>query len=254
MTTLAGILCIRNGTGLDYCWEEAGRSLLGVCDELVICDSDSDDGTRQRMDEWAARETRINLVNFPWTDPRGTNLFWPEWVNYARQHAKSKWIVALDADEILHENSYAEVRDAANQGRALICHRFNFWRDAQHLIPHGHCCGHEVVRVGPQNIIMPSDYPIPGSDVIMAMAVPSKVEIMHYGFLRKREAFFKKARAIQRIWCDSYDPRLESAEDDPTPWMENHKVSEWINDLIPFEKTHPEIIKPWLRERGYDPK
>jgi glycosyltransferase involved in cell wall biosynthesis len=49
MKTLAGILCIRNGLKLDYCFREAGQSLLGVCDEVVICDSDSDDGTRQIM-------------------------------------------------------------------------------------------------------------------------------------------------------------------------------------------------------------
>lgn len=251
MRTLVGILCIRNGFDLDYCWEIAGQSLLGVCDELVICDSDSTDGTRQRMDEWAAKEPRINLVNFPWTDPRGTNLFWPEWINYARQHAKSEWIVQLDADEVLHENSYDEVRDAANNGKALVCRRHNFWRDAQSLIPPGHCCGHEVVRVGPANVIMPSDYPIPGSDTIMAMAVGSSVEIGHYGFLRKREAFFKKARSVQRIWNDSYDPRLEAAELYDGNWMTDHRVSEWINDLVPFKGTHPELIKPWLLERGY---
>lgn len=249
--TLAGILCVRNGFKLDYCWEIAGQSLLACCDELVLCDCDSTDGTREAMDEWARREPRITLANFPWTNPVGTNLWWPEFLNYARQHAKSEWIVQLDADEVLHENSYSEVRAAAESGKVLACHRFNFWRDAQHLIPHGHCCGHEVVRVGPANIPMPSDYPIPGSEQIMSMHVGSSVQIMHYGFLRQSTAFFAKAREVQRIWNNDYDQRLVEAEAAGGNWMANPVVSPWVNDLLPFTGTHPELIKSWLRIRGY---
>lgn len=251
--SLAGILCIRNGDRQDYSWREAGESLLGCCDELVICDCDSEDGTRQAIDAWAEREQRINRVNFPWTDPCGDNMWYPTWINYARQHAKSTHCIYLDADEILHENSYAEVLKSAREVTSLICQRFNFWRDAQSLIPHGHCCGHEVIRCAPQTLWVPSDYPDPRANEVMAIAVTATVQIMHYGFLRKREAFFLKARSVHRIWngAGEFDSRLVSAEQEAMPWMENHKVSEWVNDLVPFTGTHPEIIKPWLKERGY---
>lgn len=251
MPTLAGIICIRNGFRLDYCWQIAGQSLLAICDELVLCDCDSDDGTRQAMDDWAARDSRINLVNFPWTDPRGDTMWWPTWVNYARQHAKSNWIVALDADEVLHENSHAEVLSAVNHNRPLICKRYNFWKDAQHLIPPGECCGVDVIRVGPGNLWIPSDYPDPRAEEIMRLAQPSGVEIMHYGFLRKREAFFKKAREVQRIWANDYDKRLEAVEDAPWNWMADASVAPWVPNIVPFTGTHPAIIKPWLIERGY---
>lgn len=251
--TLAGILCIRNGDRLDYCWREAGQSLLGVCDELVICDCDSDDGTRQAMDEWAAREPRITLCNFPWTNPVATNKWWPEFQNYARQHAKSEWIIGLDADEILHENSYERVRDAANNREVLRCYRYNFWRDAQHLIPIGVCLGHEVVRVCGSNMPIPSDYPIPEAEETCAKAVMSKVQIMHYGFLRKREAFFRKAREVHRIWHGSFDPRLEAAEKSEGNWMTHEGVSGWENQLDDFKGTHPAVIHQWLKDRNYAP-
>jgi glycosyltransferase involved in cell wall biosynthesis len=253
MTTLAGIVCIRNGTRLDYCWREAVLSLLGVCDECVICDCDSDDGTRGLIDEWASNNPRISVCNFAWTDPRGSNQWWLDFLNYARQHAKSEWVCFLDADEVLHENSYEIVRRAADNRSTLFCHRYNFWRDAQSVIPHGHCCGWEVLRVGPKNMTYPSDYPRPdGLDQpLIAQAVKSNVQIMHYGFLRERQAFFRKAREVLRIWNDDFDPRLEAAEKEGGNWATHSAMPEWVNQLVPFTGTHPEIIKPWLRERGF---
>ncbi len=225
---------------------------MPIVDELVLSDCDSDDGTRSRMDDWKAMHgDKINICNFPWTNPSHTNLWWPEWLNYARQHAKSDWIIQLDADEVLHEDSFDEVLAAARDRKALVCYRYNFWRDAQHLIPKGHCCGTDVIRIGPQNLIMPSDYPIPGSGEIERMAVPSGVKIMHYGFLRKREAFFKKARVVQGIWAGTFDPRLEEAEKAGGNWMEHAGVTGWENSLDEFKGTHPVAIHEWLLKRGY---
>lgn len=253
MKTIAGIICCRNTISLDYCWEEAGAALLEVCSELVLCDSDSTDGTRQAMDEWQRRDSRINICNFPWPDPRGDKSFYPSWVNYARMHAKSEWVVCADADEIIHENSYQLIRDAAERGKALKCRRLNFWRDPQHLIPEGFCCGTEVIRVGSAKMFIPSDYPDPRAAEICNIAEPSEVTFYHYGFIRKREAFFRKAREVHRIWHDSYDPRLEAAEKFEGQWSEAPGVTGWEDKLVEYHGTHPKIAHAWLRERGYSP-
>lgn len=250
--TLAGILCVRNGTDLDYCWRESGQSLLSVCDELVLSDCDSTDNTRYVMNEWAGREPRITLCNYPWTDPTMSNTWYPEWINYARQHAKSRHIIHLDADELIHEEDYGLIRRAAEAQSVLFCHRLNFWRDPQHLIPDGVCCGTKVLRVAPANMPIPSDYPWEPAADTMKAAQESAIRVYHYGFLRKREAFFRKARVVQHIWTGGYDPRLEAAEKAPGNWMEHENVTGWEKDLNEFTGTHPEIAKPWLRERGYE--
>lgn len=254
MKTLAGVVPIRNGFRLDYSWREAAQSLLDFCDEVVICDIQSDDGTKEAIDEWASREPRITPVTMLWTDPRGDTTWWPSALNYARHHAKSDWVIQLDADEVLHENSHAEVRAAVEAGTPLICHRYNFWRDAQHLIPHGHCCGYKVIRVGPQPWFIPSDYPDPRAGQIMAAAVPSSVEIHHVGFLRKREPLFLKFKEIHRIWSNTYDARLKGVEEDGGDWSRDHRVCDWVDQLTEFAGTHPKILHPWLIERGFKPQ
>lgn len=252
---LGGFVCVRNVLNLDYCWREAVQSLLPICDEVVICDSDSEDGTSEIIRDWAHKEAKLTICNFPWTDPKGDNTWYPTWLNTAREHLKMKdgWCIYLDADEILHETSYPMVRWAAEKQKALVCERFNFWRDPQHLIPKGVCLGWEVIRVGPQRLFFPSDYPDPRAAEIMRIAQRiGKVEIMHYGFLRRREAFFRKARAVQRIWGgDSYDPRLEAAEIYDGEWACTPGITGWENKLDPFHGTHPSVIRPWLTERGY---
>lgn len=256
---IGGWVCIRNGFLLDYCWQEAVTSLLPICDEVVICDCDSTDGTRAEIDHWCSHDARITPANFPWTNPVGDIWFWPRWLNYARQHLKMQggWGIYLDADEILHEDSYPLVKEAAEKGEALICKRLNFWRDPQHLIPEGQCCGSKVIRVGPQDTPFPSDYPNPEAEKIQAMAKESEVAIHHYGFLREQKAWFRKAKEVQRIWHNDYDKRLIEAEkfngrwcDAPNVCGEDGKPG-WENSLAEFKGTHPAIIKPWLEARGY---
>lgn len=251
MTTLAGLITIRNGDRLDYCWREAGRSLLGVCDELVINDVESDDSTWEAAQEWASKDSRITLVRTPWTNPVSTNQWWPEVLNRTRQHAKSEHVIHLDADEIIHADDYPLIRTAADAHSILFCRRLNFWSDAKHLIPDGFCCGTKVLRIAPANMPIPSDYPYGPAEPTMRAALDSNIRVFHYGFIRPKEAFFRKARVVQTIWSGGLDSRLEAAEKFEGRWSEMPGVTGWENNLTDYTGSHPEIIKPWLRERGY---
>lgn len=237
---------------LDYLIVQSVSSLLPICDEVVICDCDSDDGTKQIINDWATQEPKIKVVDYLWTDPKGDPGWYVTWVNYAKSNLSTSHCILLDADELLHEDSQREVLDAARDKKVLICNRHNFWKDAQHLIPDGQCCSREVIRVGPTKMFMPSDYPDPRCQEAMDEAVKSNVQLFHYGFLRERKAFFRKARAVQKIWADDYDKRLEAAEKGEGNWMDHDGVVPWKDKLDKFKGTHPEIIKPWLRQRGYE--
>lgn len=250
--TLGGFLCIRNGLKLDYCFVEAIKSMLPVCDQIVVSESCSNDGTRQVLEQWKTHEPKLKIVDFPWPDPKGDPSFYPMWLNSARRELETEWALYLDADELLHEADYMRILDAAKQRRTILAYRYNFWGDAQSLIPIGECCGTEVIRIGPAHLDFPSDYPTPESETISRLAVPQKnIGIYHYGFLREREAFFRKAKAVQRIWANDYDPRLEAADKAGGNWMRNPVTVGWTDRLNRFDGTHPELIKPWLEKRGW---
>jgi hypothetical protein len=250
--TLAGLITIRNGLDLDYCFRECAQSLLGICDELVVNDVSSTDGTWEEVQFWADHDSRITLCRTDWTDPRATADWWPEVLNRTRQHAKSSHVLHLDADELIHENDYYEIRRVAEEGKSVFLHRYNFWRDAKSLIPEGVCCGTKVLRMAPKDMPLPSDYPYGPAEETMKIAVESGIKCYHYGFLRKRDAFFRKAREVQRIWANDFDPRLAAAEKSGVQnWMTHDGVVPWKDDLAPFTGTHPKSIHQWLTDRGY---
>ncbi len=259
--TLGGNVCIRNGEELDFCWELAVKSLLPVCAQVVICDSDSTDGTSQKIGEWAAREPKIKAVNYPWKDPRGDGMWVMDWTNWAREQLDTDYHFQLDADEILHDNAYAQIEMLLETTKpiSILCWRYNFWRDAQHLIPPDKCCGHRVIRMAPTDLWLPADYPHEKGRAAMDIEIDCPLQIFHYGFLRRREAFFKKERGLQRAFVNRYDPKLELAEKYPGNWMAMPCISSptdnpadgWENDVRVFDGKHPVIAHDWLRARGY---
>lgn len=254
--TLGGNVCVRNGIELDFCFREAIQSLLPVCDEVVVCDGESTDGTQELIRDWITHEPKIKICVYKWPNPKGDPDFWVKWLNYAREHVRSTYTIQLDADEVLSENSYGIIQQykqrPAKPSFALWCRRYNFWSDHKHLIPHGVCCSHRVVRFAPQHIWMPSDGSHPRGAQLIRLAKPSSVEIFHYGFIRKREAFFKKERALHNMFFASYDPRLEEAEKYEGNWATMPGLCDWENKLVPYIGGHPRVMAKWLKERGYE--
>ena len=251
--TLGGNVCIRNGDELDYCWRESVASLLPVCDEVVVCDGESTDGTQEAIREWMIKEPKIKLCVYPWPDPKGDINFWVTWLNFARVHIRCDWEIQLDADEVLSDKSYPEVLVHKEGGRhSVFFKRHNFWQDHKHTIPHGVCLSHRVVRMAPQDVWLPSDGPHPMGAEAVSMGVESDIEIFHYGFLRRRAAYFAKSKELHRMFFDTYDQRLADAEKSGGNWMREIGGIEWTGNLVDFHGEHPKVIRKWLNERHYD--
>lgn len=245
---------IRNGISLDYCFEEAIKSMLPICEQVVISDCESTDGTREFLEEWAKNEPKLKVVTYPWTDPRGDHAWFPAWINATRANLTTDYVTYTDGDECWHTDAYPIIRQFMDEDKVMMAYRYNFWRDAKHLIPVGHCLGVNVIRLAPNKPEwhLPSDYPTPQSAEVSRRAVYCKAGVMHYGFLRKREHFFKKARAVARIFDGgTFDPRLENAEKFEGNWMLADGLSPWTDALDDFRGKHPQVIIQWLRDRGY---
>lgn len=257
MKTLGSYICVRNGIKLDYCFDLAIKSLLELnfLHELILCDSDSDDGTREVLNAWAAHDNRIRVINWPWTNPKGVSHHaWIEWLNYARQHLTTDVQITLDADEVLDTSPLSKMEIFSALRSDNPCRyfdRLNFWRDPYSLIPEGECCGKYVARMGPTNEWMPSDQPLhPGESKIVDSAVRADhLRIFHLGFLREQHAFYRKARAVSEIWFSRFDTRLEEGEKKGLPVWETE--CSWKDRLVPYTGTHPAAVVKWLRARQH---
>lgn len=254
---LSGYLIVRNGLSLDYCFEVAIASLLPICNEVVVCDSDSTDGTLEHLQEMQKSEPKIRIVNYPWRDPVGDVSWLTTWMNHARQYLEYDTQLYLDADEVLHPSSYPLLQRNISKGTCFWFHRLNFWRDHRTLVPIGHCCSHEVARFGPTSLWQPSDeihcegqHPGPEPEMRLRAKKNPNLVIFHFGFIRKREAFFKKAKVVLKGLLGTYDDRLVAAEADPSkPWED---FALFPAPMGRYDGTYPPVAHQWLRERGFE--
>jgi glycosyltransferase involved in cell wall biosynthesis len=249
---LSGLVLTRNCVVNDYAYIQAIQSLLPVCDEVVVSDSDSTDGTLEVLNAWAAEEPKIRVVNYPWPDPKGEMGWFVKWINHGRSHVKAPMMLQLDADEVLSDepSTKAAIELTVSIRGAIAFDRINFVRDAHSVIPEGECCGRWVVRLGPSHLHWVSDEPHkPGEVPLLDMAhLEHGAKIFHLGFLRKREAFFRKAQVVGTAFFNEYDQRLKRSE-----LSGDHAFSEfpWWNRLTVYHGYFPLSVRAWLKERGY---
>ncbi len=262
LTGLSGYCIVHDAIKGDYPVLECARSLLPICNEVVIADAASSDGTLEMLTRFAATDPKIRVVSIDWPKlptysewkadsprPPNDNHFWPKLINVARAMLRYQWQIHLDADEILFPCAFDEIRRCMDEGGVRWVKRLNFWRDAQSMVPPGWVCGDYVARVGPTELWMPSDEHHPDGEPEMRLRATKHPDLLvgHYGFLRKDDGFYAKSKVMQPAVAGNYDSRLEEAERTGAPWW---TVSTFPGGLVPYDGPHPAVIQQWLRERG----
>lgn len=258
MNKISGYVCVRNAIELDYCVGESVLSLLPACDEVVVADGESTDGTTAMLLAMAAEHSKIRVINYPWPGPQRDIKWWVTFLNYTRERLRYPVQLTLDADEILCPLGIPTIRAAAEAGERRWFHRLNFWRDAQSIVPHGCVCGEQVVRLAPTQDFMCSDEPADpekGEYEIRKQAgwppnASPELRIFHLGFIREEKAFHRKVAVVNNLFFGSTDTRMAKAEREKTPWINEYPFD---RPLIEYSGAHPEVAHEWLRARGYNP-
>lgn len=248
---LTGIVPVRNGNSLEYCWQLAVESMLGICDEVIISDGGSTDGTREEAQEWAEHEKKIVVLDYPWDNPVGDHWFLSCWINWSLRYANYDMQCQLDADEVFDPSSYPMMRLFVKERRAAWFHRVNLWKDPWWEAPHGTVCAHECVRLGPieHPAVCDNLHPVEPWVNLNALKHPD-LRIWHLGFLRGQGPFLKKAREIQRMLLNTFDSKLAECEATGQDWVEACPFPA-DKPLIRHGLALPPIIQPWLRTRGF---
>lgn len=242
------------GVTHDYCFTECILSMLRVCGEVVVgyaAPPEGDDGTRDLLavleKDHGSLVRVLDHTDWMKTNIPGRGEWFTDWINHIRPSLRGHTQLWLDADEVLSDDAVIPSKTPT------WFRRLNFWKDASHLAPEGTVCATSVVRSGDIKYWMPTDNPfitIEQARIIEHAVKPQPVpEIFHYGFLRKPEAFLRKARWFQPVLCGSHDERLKAAESDTSKhWTE---YTPFDRPLIQIQRKHPAVARKWLRDRGH---
>jgi glycosyltransferase involved in cell wall biosynthesis len=266
--TISGFTYIRNGFTFGYPFLESMQCILPLVDELVVVVGNSTDGTREAVA--ALHPTKIKIVDTIWDDQlrEGGKIF-AQQANIALDACKGKWAFHIQADEVIHENDYAQIRKAIQVADAnpniegILFDFLNFYGGYHHIgaTRKWHRREVRIVRNIPEIRSYRDSqgfrlYPTQqdwkeGHKGRSLKVLYVKVPFFHYSYARKPQLMQKKNNYFNSFWHDD-------------KWLNenNSKKEEYDYSIVDavkdFKGTHPALMKKHVDaqdwEFNYDPK
>lgn len=105
---ISGYTTVLNAKSMDYPYIESIKSMLGFCDEVVVVDGGSKDGTVEEIQ--ALNDERVKLIIREWNPADGVVAIDGEQKQFARMQCSGDFLWQQDADEVVHEEDYAKIK------------------------------------------------------------------------------------------------------------------------------------------------
>src|ERR1043166_2047890 len=105
---LSGFTLVRNAVKLDFPIVPAIRSVLEVCDEVVVNVGKSEDETRDLVA--SVRDPRVRILDTEW-DFTKKNIMLSIETQRAMDACRGSWGIYIQADEVLHERGAHLLKD-----------------------------------------------------------------------------------------------------------------------------------------------
>lgn len=242
---VAGFTIIRNAVKLDYPIVEAIRSILPLCDEVVVAVGASDDNTHDVVR--AIHPTKIRIIETVWDDTQregGRVLALETDKAFAAVSPDADWCFYIQADEVLHEQYHAAVNDAmvkfVNEKNVdgLLFNYKHFYGSFDYVGASWKWYRREIRIIrNDKNIFSYRDAQgfrkRPNQKLRVRLI---DATIYHYGWVREPKAMRRKQEAFSQLYHD--DQWIK----DNVPKEEAFDYSQ-IDNLERFTGTHPKVME-----------
>ena len=249
MPQISGFTIVRNAIKLDFPLEASIRSILPICDEVVVNVGRSEDDTLELVRSIA--DPKIRIIETEWDLSRRNRMLGDETLRAMRE-CRHPWGVYIQADEVLHERGAAELQetigrvDPDTRVEGLLVRYLHFYGSLETIATHRRWYRREVraVRLDPARDIRPyqgaQGFRV-GPEHWKIRARLTGAEMFHYGWARPAWALREK-REVGRTM---YPWRDASGERPLLPWIPGMKR---------FTGTHPAAAREWVAARVTDPE
>jgi len=248
---LSGFTIVRNAVKLDFPIVPAIRSVLEVCDEVVVNVGKSEDETRDLVA--SIGDPRIRILDTEW-DFTKKNLMLSIETQRAMDACRGSWGIYIQADEVLHETGARTLKekvaawDRDPRVEGLLVKYQHFYGGFDWVATSRRWYRREVrcVRLGRD--IRPyqgaQGFRV-GPEYRKIRARVTDAEMFHYGWARPAKAIKQKLEISKTIYPWGGD-RFDKEQ------ARGHL--EWIPLLKPFTGTHPAAARNWIEPRAHDPE
>ena len=249
MVKVSGFTIVRNAIKLDFPIEASIRSILPVCDEVVVNVGRSEDETLEIVRSIA--DPRIRILEGDWDMTRRNTVLGLETLRAMRACA-NPWGLYVQADEVLHERGAVELAAAIQQHdgdprvEGLLVQYLHFYGGFETVATHRRWYRREVraVRLDPALDIRPyqgaQGFRV-GPEHRKIRARLTDAEMFHYGWARPAHALREKRELGKTMY----------------PWRDADAtlpLLAWVPGIRSFSGTHPAVARGWIEERKADPE
>jgi glycosyltransferase involved in cell wall biosynthesis len=253
---ISGFTFIRNGNKLDYPYLEAIKSILPICDEVIVVVGDCEDGTRETI--VALAEPKIKIVDTVWDETmREGGKILAYQTNIAMDHITGDWGFYIQGDEVIHEKYLDTVRTEMqrylnNQEVEGLLFGYQHFYGSYKYVGDSHKWYRREIRVIRNDKKIRSYLDAQGfrKDGEKLKVKLIDAEIYHYGWVRDPRAQQLKNKTFNRYWHN--DEWIDQNVADANQYDYN-----LLESLKEFAGTQPAVMEERIKrmqwEYQYDP-
>ena len=250
---VAGFTFIRNAIKYDYPVEEAIRSILPLCDVVIVNVGNSDDATEQLIRN--IDPDKIKVFHSTWDESLmagGRVLAVETDKAYARVPEDIDWCFYIQADEVIHEKYYPAIREAMEKYKddkkveGLLFKYLHFYGSYDYVGDTRKWYSHEirVIRKDDQIHSYRDAQGFRKSDRKLNV-VEIDAYVYHYGWVRHPQHQMKKVLGFEKLYDnDNMAARISKEETDHFDYSD-------IDSLTRFTGTHPSVMKSRISMKNW---
>lgn len=249
------VMPLHRAVEFDYPFREVCRSVAGLCDEVVLVVSPYPDGTMDACRDLDVPGLKIIECDW-WGRGNGCECL-ADATNVAIAASSGRYVLNLQADEVLHEAEVERVRELAN-GKHLWAEfgRLNMFGDFSTYNANVERWPCSVVRLMRRDLFpRVRSYGdathlgwMENFDVRRHLRVDARetVRLFHYAYVRTGRAFVDRQASMAKMYGMDPDGRIEAARaTERIDWNAIVPRSEFE----PLPRPHPAVMKEWVAAR-----
>jgi glycosyltransferase involved in cell wall biosynthesis len=241
---VVGFSLIANAVRLDFPVVEALRSILPLCDELVVNVGPSEDDTRDLV--LSLHDPRVRIIDGRWDPGQGGAVLAIE-TQRALEACRGDWAIYIQADEVLHEAGIDPLKAAMSAAlddtrvEGLLVEFLHFYGGTKWLGTGRAWYRREVRVVRPAADIRSHEegqgFRV-GPSLRKIRARRGGASYYHYGWARPTSALREKREADNALYYGGQPHRRPLADRLP-----------WEVGLRRFGGGHPAVMSEWIAAR-----
>jgi glycosyltransferase involved in cell wall biosynthesis len=250
---VTGFSFIKNAIKYQYPVVESLRSILPLCDEVVVAVGASEDGTRELVA--SVDPQKIRIIDTVWDDSlrEGGRVLAAETDKaFKAIRADSDWCFYIQGDEVLHENGYEEIQRAMHTWKnkkevdGLLFNYHHFYGSFDYVGTSSKWYKREirVIRNEPDIFSYRDAQGFRKGNNEKLRVKALSAYIFHYGWVREPGTMYQKQHDFSRHWSgENWQPQ---------------KVYDIAFDyrgetdaLQRFTQAHPRVMQERIRQMNW---